>query len=62
MRIRFPDGTQSQGTFGAAETVGDIYTFVKEQLSSPDVPFQLRINPFRMGPLFVRFVTESRVE
>ena len=47
MRIRFPDGTQIQGSFGAVETVGDIYGFVRDQLSSPDVPFQLRMHgPF----------------
>jgi hypothetical protein len=47
VRVRFPDGTQIQGSFGAVETVGDIYGFVRDQLSSPDVPFQLRMHgPF----------------
>ena len=46
MRIRFPDGTQVQGTFGSGETVGDIYAFVREQLSSPDIPFLLRTISF----------------
>jgi hypothetical protein len=47
IRVRFPDGTQIQGTFSAEETVGDIYSFVREQLQQ-QVPFSLRISP----PLF----------
>lgn len=43
MRIRFPDGVQIQGTFGADETVGDIYQFVREVLAFQDVRFQLRM-------------------
>ena len=42
MKVRFPDGTQIQGTFAADETVGDIYEFVREQLAQ-DVAFHLRI-------------------
>ena len=44
MRVRFPDGTQVQGTFNADETVGDIYQFIKEQLDSQDLAFQLRMS------------------
>jgi len=43
VRVRFPDGTQVQGTFNANETVGDIYQFIKEQLDSQDLQFQLRM-------------------
>jgi hypothetical protein len=43
VRVRFPDGVQIQGTFGADETVGDIYQFVREQLAIQDVRFQLRM-------------------
>ena len=41
IRVRFPDGTQIQGTFRAEETVGDVYAFVREQLQE-NVPFSLR--------------------
>lgn len=41
IRVRFPDGTQIQGTFSAEETVGDLYSFVNEQLEE-NVPFSLR--------------------
>jgi hypothetical protein len=44
VRVRFPDGTQVQGTFNAGETVGDIYQFIKEQLDSQDLAFQLRMS------------------
>lgn len=49
MRIRFPDGTQIQGTFGADETVGDIYTFVEEHLAKVEIRFQLRMIPEYMA-------------
>jgi len=45
VRIRFPDGTQIQATFGANETIGDIYDFVRGYLSTKDVPFQLHLMP-----------------
>jgi hypothetical protein len=35
VRIKFPDGYLLQGTFGALETVQDIYDFVGEQLFIP---------------------------
>ena len=35
VRIKFPDGYLLQGTFGALETVKDIYTFVGECLFIP---------------------------
>jgi UBX domain len=43
VKIRFPDGIQVQGTFGADETIGDIYQFVREQLAQ-DEAFQLRMS------------------
>jgi tether containing UBX domain for GLUT4 len=42
VRIRFPDGTQVQGTFNSDETVSDIYAFVREQIASQQTRFQLR--------------------
>ena len=49
IRVKFPDGTQIQGTFAADETVGDIYNFVREQLQE-DVPFSLRTLPSTLPP------------
>jgi len=43
IRIRFPDGTQVQGTFNSDESVNDIYAFVREQIASPRHSFKLRI-------------------
>ena len=53
MRVRFPDGTQVQGTFGADETVEDIYEFVREQLVDRNDQFQLRIQQARSQTYFV---------
>ena len=35
VRIKFPDGYLLQGTFGALETVEDIYNFVGENMFIP---------------------------
>jgi hypothetical protein len=35
VRIKFPDGYLLQGTFGALETIEDIYKFVGECLFIP---------------------------
>jgi hypothetical protein len=32
IRVKFPDGYVIQGTFGALETVGDVYKFVQQNL------------------------------
>jgi len=42
VRIRFPDGTQVQGTFNSDETVSEIYSFVREQIATPRQSFKLR--------------------
>lgn len=35
VRVKFPDGFILEGSFGAKESIGDIYAFVKENLADP---------------------------
>ena len=44
-RVKFPDGLLLQGTFGAKETIGEIYAFVRENLFTKDRPFYLYETP-----------------
>jgi tether containing UBX domain for GLUT4 len=41
IRIKFPNDRLLQGNFGLMETVGDIYDFVKENLTEEFQPFSL---------------------
>lgn len=41
IRIKFPNEMLLQGNFGLMETVGDIYEFVKENLTEENQPFSL---------------------
>jgi len=41
VRVRFPDGILLQGTFGAAEKLSAVSTFVSENLVSDSIPFTL---------------------
>jgi UBX domain len=45
IRIRFPDGMQVQGTFGAQESVGDVYDFVKSLMRQDGLGFHLSMIP-----------------
>jgi len=43
--VQFPDRIQLQGTFWANENNTDLYTFVKNSLADPNVPFYLYVTP-----------------
>src|SRR5579862_2014863 len=45
IRIRFPDGMQVQGSFGAQETVRDLYDFVRGMMRDGGLGFRLSKNP-----------------
>lgn len=46
IRIRFPDGMQVQGSFGAQETVRDLYEFVRGVMREGGLLFRLSNDPF----------------
>ncbi|CAN6641087.1 UBX domain-containing protein 4 [Trichomonascus vanleenenianus] len=41
VRVKFPDQTFVEATFGASDTVGDLHSFVKSVISHPELPFLL---------------------
>ena len=45
IRVKFPDGYILQGTFGAKEKLGDVITFIQEQLATPERKFYLFETP-----------------
>ena len=45
VRVKFPHGYILQGTFGALETVQDVYNYVKENLEQPTRKFYLYETP-----------------
>ena len=45
VKIKFPDGFVIQASFGAKETVQDVYDFLKECLLTPDRKFYLFETP-----------------
>ena len=45
IRIRFPDGMQVQGSFGAQETLRDLYEFVRGMMKDGRLAFSLSKSP-----------------
>ena len=45
LKFRFPDGFSLVATFGAKESLSDIYTVVREHLACPSQPFVLFDTP-----------------
>lgn len=45
IRIKFPNEVLLQSNFAVMETVGDIYNFIRENLSDPNLEFYITTSP-----------------
>lgn len=49
VRIRFPDQSMAQRTFGQGSTIADVYAMCREVLETPTSDFQLRVSAAGVG-------------
>jgi len=45
VRVRFQDSIDLEANFDSTETIGDIYSVVKENMAQPEEPFYLFVTP-----------------